>query len=419
MDTFDGSVAFSPAPAGGAVTVTQLNEYIRAQMDADAFLSRVLVKGEISNFTNHYKTGHFYFTIKDEKALIRAVMFRSSASKLAFVPENGMKILARGRVSVFPRDGQYQLYCDGMQPDGVGALYFAFEQLKKKLAAEGLFDESRKRPLPKIPTRVGVITSPTGAAIRDIVNILGRRFPYARIFLYPALVQGAEAVPSLIAGMEYFNRTQSADVIIIGRGGGSIEDLWAFNDEALARVIVGSKIPVISAVGHETDFTICDFVADRRAPTPSAAAELAVPETHELMHKIGNIIGRMSLLVGRQTAHGRQVLDFYAKQGIFAHPERMFEDRKMQLLLLGRRLDGAASGALTGTRHRLAQNTAKLEALSPLGILTRGYSVTTLENGKVLSSVKEASVGASVFIRLRDGAVRATADEIMDLKENG
>lgn len=219
MDTFDGSVAFSPAPAGGAVTVTQLNEYIRAQMDADAFLSRVLVKGEISNFTNHYKTGHFYFTIKDEKALIRAVMFRSSASKLAFVPENGMKILARGRVSVFPRDGQYQLYCDGMQPDGVGALYFAFEQLKKKLAAEGLFDESRKRPLPKIPTRVGVITSPTGAAIRDIVNILGRRFPYARIFLYPALVQGAEAVPSLIAGMEYFNRTQSADVIIIGRGG--------------------------------------------------------------------------------------------------------------------------------------------------------------------------------------------------------
>lgn len=202
----------------GAVTVTQLNEYIRAQMDADAFLSRVLVKGEISNFTNHYKTGHFYFTIKDEKALIRAVMFRSSASKLAFVPENGMKILARGRVSVFPRDGQYQLYCDGMQPDGVGALYFAFEQLKKKLAAEGLFDESRKRPLPKIPTRVGVITSPTGAAIRDIVNILGRRFPYARIFLYPALVQGAEAVPSLIAGMEYFNRTQSADVIIIGGG---------------------------------------------------------------------------------------------------------------------------------------------------------------------------------------------------------
>lgn len=418
MDTFDDLFSLSAPADGDAITVTQLNEYIRVRMDADAFLSRVLVKGEISNFTNHYKTGHFYFTIKDEGALIRAVMFRSSASKLAFVPENGMKILARGRVSVFPRDGQYQLYCDSMQPDGIGALYFAFEQLKKKLAAEGLFDESRKRPLPKIPTRIGVITSPTGAAIRDIINILGRRFPYAKVFLYPALVQGAEAAPSLIAGMEYFNRTKSADVIIIGRGGGSIEDLWAFNDETLARTIAASKIPVISAVGHETDFTICDFVADRRAPTPSAAAELAVPETHELMRKIDNIIGRMSLLVGRQVAHGRQVLDFYEKQGLFAHPERMFEDRKMRLLLLGQRLDGAAMGTLADTRHRLAQNTAKLEALSPLGILTRGYSVTTLGDGRLLSSVEDVSVGSPVFVRLRDGTMRATADEIIASKEN-
>ncbi len=418
MDAFDDLFSLPAAADGNAVTVTQLNEYIRTRMDADAFLSHVLVKGEISNFTNHYKTGHFYFTIKDEGALIRAVMFRSSASKLAFVPENGMKILARGRVSVFPRDGQYQLYCDSMQPDGIGALYFAFEQLKKKLAAEGLFDESRKRPLPKIPTRIGVITSPTGAAIRDIINILGRRFPYASVLLYPALVQGAEAAPSLIAGMEYFNRTKSADVIIIGRGGGSIEDLWAFNDETLARTLAASKIPVISAVGHETDFTICDFVADRRAPTPSAAAELAVPETHELMHKIDNIIGRMSLLVSRQVAHGRQVLDFYEKQGIFAHPERMFEDRKMRLLLLGQRLDGAATGALADIRHRLAQNTAKLEALSPLGILTRGYSVTTLGDGKLVSSVEDVSVGTPFFVRLRDGAVRATADEIIASKEN-
>ena len=262
-DLFDSA----PAQRGdGTVTVTQLNEYIKAKIDGDGFLSRVSVKGEISNFTNHYKTGHFYFTIKDETSLIRAVMFRGNTAKLRFVPENGMKIVARGRVSAFVRDGQYQLYCDSMEPDGIGALYFAFEQLKKKLAAEGLCDEARKRPLPKIPTRIGVITSPTGAAIRDIINILGRRFPYAKVILYPALVQGAEAAPSLIAGMRHFMEARDVDVIIIGRGGGSIEDLWAFNSEELARTIAACPIPVISAVGHETDFTICDFVADRRAP---------------------------------------------------------------------------------------------------------------------------------------------------------
>ena len=237
-DLFDSTPA---ARGDGAVTVTQLNEYIKAKIDGDGFLSRVSVKGEISNFTNHYKTGHFYFTIKDETSLIRAVMFRGNTAKLRFVPENGMKIVARGRVSAFVRDGQYQLYCDSMEPDGIGALYFAFEQLKKKLAAEGLFDEARKRPLPKIPTRIGVITSPTGAAIRDIINILGRRFPYAKVILYPALVQGAEAAPSLIAGMRHFMDARDVDVIIIGRGGGSAEDLVAFNDETLARAVFAPK----------------------------------------------------------------------------------------------------------------------------------------------------------------------------------
>ena len=403
-DLFDSAPA---ARGDGAVTVTQLNEYIKAKIDGDGFLSRVSVKGEISNFTNHYKNGHFYFTIKDETSLIRAVMFRGNTAKLRFVPENGMKIVAHGRVSAFVRDGQYQLYCDSMEPDGIGALYFAFEQLKKKLAAEGLFDEARKRPLPKIPTRIGVITSPTGAAIRDIINILGRRFPYAKVILYPALVQGAEAAPSLIAGMRHFMDARDVDVIIIGRGGGSIEDLWAFNSEELARTIAACPIPVISAVGHETDFTICDFVADRRAPTPSAAAELAVPEKHELMHKIDNIIGRMSLLLSRRLESGRQVLDFYMKQGVFAHPERMFEDRKMQLLLLGQRLETAENRTLTATRHALAERSAKLEALSPLAILSRGYSVATCADGHVLTATVQTAVGEDITLRLTDGALTA------------
>jgi len=412
MDIFNDMFAIPDKATDGAMTVTQLNEYIKAKIDADAFLSHVTVKGEISNFTNHYKTGHFYFTIKDEGSLIKAVMFRSAAAKLNFVPENGMKILARGRVSAFVRDGQYQLYCEGMEPDGIGALYFAFEQLKKKLSAEGLFDEARKKPLPKIPTRIGVITSPTGAAIRDIINILGRRFPYAKVILYPALVQGADAAPSLIAGMQYFNTERNVDVIIIGRGGGSIEDLWAFNNEELARTVAASAIPTISAVGHETDFTICDFVADRRAPTPSAAAELAVPEMHELMRKIDNIIGRMSLLLSKRIENGRQILDFYKTQGIFAHPERMLEERKMQLLMLGQRLDTSIVGKVNSEKSLLAQRAAKLEALSPLGILSRGYSVATNEAGKVISSVQSVSPGDRLSLRLRDGKISATVDEV-------
>ncbi len=412
MESFEDMFSVPNRSADSALTVTQLNEYIKAKIDADDFLSRVIVKGEISNFTNHYKTGHFYFTVKDEGSLIKAVMFRSAASKLNFVPENGMKDLVRGRVSSFVRDGQYQLYCDGMEPDGIGALYFAFEQLKKKLAAEGLFDETRKKPLPKIPTRIGVITSPTGAAIRDIINILGRRFPYAKVVLYPALVQGAEAAPSLIAGMQYFNTQQNVDVIIIGRGGGSIEDLWAFNSEELARTVAASAIPTISAVGHETDFTICDFVADRRAPTPSAAAELAVPETHELMRKIDNIIGRMSLLISKRIESGRHILRFYSTQGVFAHPERMLEERKLQLMMLERRMDGAAQTKLTKERYCLSERTAKLEALSPLGILSRGYSVASDSNGKVIASVNDTSAGEPFSLRLKDGTLQATVDTL-------
>ena len=248
---------------GQVYTVTQVNEYIKSLLESAPHLSSIQLKGEISNFT-HHKSGHLYFSLKDEGGLIRAVMFRGSASALKFLPENGMKVVARGSVSAYVRDGSSQLYVSSMEPDGIGALYLAFEQLKRKLEAEGLFDRARKRPIPKCPTRVGVITSPTGAAVRDIIHVTGRRFPLAKIILYPALVQGEGAPASLIRGMQYFNRSRSCDVIIIGRGGGSIEDLWGFNDEGLARVIASSEIPVISAVGHETDFTICDFVADLR-----------------------------------------------------------------------------------------------------------------------------------------------------------
>jgi len=269
------------------LTVTQLNEYVKMLLDSDALLgSGIWVRAEISNFKHHYGTGHFYFSLKDDGALVRAVMFRFNAQKLAFEPKDGMRVLVHGKVSAFVRDGQYQLYVDDIVPDGKGALYFAFEQLKKKLEAEGLFEESRKRPLPRFPEKIGIVTSPTGAAIRDMINILGRRYPCAELFLYPALVQGPEAPADLMAGLKFFAEKKRVDVIIIGRGGGSVEDLWAFNNEQLAYAVAASPVPVISAVGHESDFTICDFVADKRAPTPSAAAELAAPDRMELK-KIG------------------------------------------------------------------------------------------------------------------------------------
>lgn len=271
------------------IGVAALNEYIKGLIDRDSALRSIYVRGEISNFKNHYSTGHFYFTLKDEGGVVRCVMFRSSAAKLPFVPENGMKVVLHGRVSAFVRDGQYQIYADDMEPDGVGALHIAYDQLRRKLESEGLFDPSRKLHIPKIPNRVGLITSATGAAVRDMINVCGRRFPYAKITLYPALVQGQGAAASLISGVNYFNETGSADVLIIGRGGGSIEDLWAFNDETLARTVAASRIPIISAVGHETDFTICDFAASCRAPTPSAAAEIAVPLADELKRKIFNL----------------------------------------------------------------------------------------------------------------------------------
>ena len=406
-------VDFSAIPM--TMTVTELNEYIKMSLEANPVLGDIYIKGEISNFTNHYKTGHFYFTLKDEGGNLRAVMFRAYTSRLVFKPENGMKVIVHGRVSAFVRDGQYQIYVDSMEPDGVGSLYIAFEQLKAKLEAEGLFAESRKRPLPKIPTRVGIITSPTGAAIRDMINISGRRFPMAKLILYPALVQGPDAPPQLIAGLEYFSRTKSVDVIIIGRGGGSIEDLWAFNDEGVARAVAASSIPVISAVGHETDFTICDFVADRRAPTPSAAAELALPEVDELRRKLGNIIKHNTLLLSRLAETRRRQLDALASRRCLSDPRMITDEKRMLTVSLTDKLSAAGRAKLDSKRFALSGAAAKLDALNPLSVLSRGYFAVYGEDGGVIKSAKGTKIGDKVTMRASDGEITATVTEI---KEN-
>ncbi len=393
------------------LSVTQLNEYIKMLFDGNKLLSNVLVKGEISNFTNH-RTGHFYFSLKDEGGLIRAVMFRTYASALPFIPEDGMKVTVHGRVSSFVRDGQYQIYVDDIQPDGVGSLYIAFEQLKRKLEAEGLFDKENKLPIPKLPRRIGIVTSPTGAAIRDMINVLGRRFPYAEIILYPALVQGAGAAPTIIEGIKYFNETRSADVLIVGRGGGSMEDLWAFNDEVLARCVASSNIPIISAVGHETDFTICDFAASLRAPTPSAAAELAVPDTEDIKRRLENVNTRNRNTILNNLSHARQRLDSISKTGILSSPERLLDERRMNVLYNSEKLQGRALDILSAGKIRFAGVAEKLSALNPLGIISRGYSAVTGEDGSVIRSASQVSEGDRINVRFSDGYAAADVVKI-------
>jgi len=335
-------------------------------------------------------------------------MFHSAASKLMFRPENGMKVIVHGRVASYIRDGIYNFYVDSMEADGMGALYIEYVQLKKKLDAEGLFRQERKKPLPKIPTRIGVITSPTGAAIRDIINVISRRFSYAKIVLYPSLVQGEGAAPQLIQGLRYFNDTSSADVIILGRGGGSIEDLWAFNDEQLARAVAASRIPVISAVGHETDFTICDFVADRRAPTPSAAAELAVPETEELKRKIGNITGRMATLLDASVHVKRKSLEALASAKVMRNPIYILDEKKTRLLMESTKFENATKLLLSDKRAVFEKTVSKLEALNPLSVLLRGYSAVFQEDGTLVKSTEDVSVGDTVIMRTSDGKISAT-----------
>lgn len=398
-------------------TVTALNEYIKLKLETDEALMRVFIRGEISNFTNH-KSGHFYFTVKDETSRIAAVMFRSSASKLAFIPENGMKVIVGGRVSAYVRDGQYQIYVDTLEPDGVGALYIAYEQLKAKLGAEGLFDEAKKKPLPRYPMRIGVITSPTGAAIRDIINILGRRFPIAEVVLYPSLVQGESAAPQLIEGLRYFNEKKNVNVIIIGRGGGSLEDLWAFNSEALVREVAASELPVISAVGHEIDFTLCDFAADRRAPTPSAAAELAVPERYELKRKLGNVTARLELLEGKKLELLRSTLERMKKSRALTDPRNFIDDRRMALGVAEDKLYNRITFLLERKKSALAGKTAKLDAMNPLSVLSRGYGAAFAPDGTVIRSAAQVEKGSDISLMLSDGTVRATVcDIVMNEKE--
>lgn len=394
------------------LSVTQLNEYIKMLLEGNPVLSDVLVKGEISNFTNH-RTGHFYFSLKDESGIVRAVMFKAYAAKLAFLPEDGMKVTVHGRVSSFVRDGQYQIYVDDIQPDGVGSLYIAFEQLKRKLAAEGLFAPERKRSIPKLPRRIGIVTSPTGAAIRDMINVLGRRFPYAQIILYPALVQGSGAAPSIIEGIKYFNETRSADVLIVGRGGGSMEDLWAFNDENLARWVAASEIPIISAVGHETDFTICDFAASLRAPTPSAAAELAVPDTEDIKRRLENVNTRNRNTILANLSRARQRLDSVSRLGVLSTPDRLLDERRMNLLYCSEKLQGQAQAYLSNGKIRFAGIAEKLGALNPLGIISRGYSAVTDERGGVVRSAAQLSKGDSIKVRFSDGYAVAAVEELV------
>jgi len=418
MDTLAAAREASAERKDRAVmTVGQVNAYIKQIIDSNSLLANVFIKGEISNFTNHYKTGHFYFTLKDEEGVISAVMFKSAASKLTFLPENGMKVIVRGRVSAYVKSGQYQIYCEAMEPDGIGSLYIAYEQLKRKLEAEGLFSPARKRPLPKIPTRIGIITSPTGAAVRDMINITRRRFPYAEITLYPALVQGADAAPSLIGGLNCFNTAKSVDVIIIGRGGGSIEDLWAFNDEALARTVAASIIPVISAVGHETDFTICDFAADMRAPTPSAAAEIAVPDTLELKRKIGNIVSHMELALTKRIGANRDSLARLKASRALTSPKNFIDDKRMAVLSLSGMLEQEMKLSLTNKRGQFTSLTASLEALNPMSVISRGYSAVFDEGGKVVKSVKQIKKGDLFTFRTTDGTVKGRAEEISEAKK--
>ena len=381
-------------------TVSQINGYIKKILDKNIILNNVWVKGELSNFKRHY-SGHIYTTLKDEGGVLKAVMFRGAASSLAFMPQDGMKVLARGRVGVYENGGVYQLYIEEMIPDGVGELYIAYEQLKAKLQAEGLFDEGHKKPIPRFPSTVGVITAPTGAAVRDIINVITRRYPLAEIVLYPAQVQGTGAAESVAAGIKYFNDTNGADTIIAGRGGGSIEDLWAFNEEIVARAIFDSHIPIISAVGHETDFTIADFVADLRAPTPSAAAEIAVPSVLELS---GSINMQLSRLTQAQITRLKN-LNLRLNSLKLKTPQEIINDNSQRLDNLTHRLASNFKLILMQKKKALGEQSGKLNALSPLNTLSRGYAIPVKPDGAVVRSRVEVSPGDEFTLKLRDGDI--------------
>ena len=386
------------------ISVTELNSLIKEYFDLNPVFTSLYVKGEISNFKKH-SSGHCYFSLKDEKSVIKAVMFKFNAYNLQFEPENGMKVILNARLSSYERDGVYQLYVNEMQPDGIGALHIKFEKLKEKLSKEGLFDERYKKQIPRFPKTIGVVTSPTGAAIRDIINVLKRRWKNVDIIIYHAQVQGEDAHLSIISGIKYFNENK-VDVIIIGRGGGSVEDLWCFNEEEVAREIFKSTVPLISAVGHETDYTISDFVADLRAPTPSAAAELSVPSVYEVMEFINSSEKRMYLSLLKKIEFLNDKINMYKNSNVLKHPERILEKYQQDVSNFSDKLLLTYSDAISKFKERYIKNVALLDGLSPLKVLKRGYTFVEDDNGKVLDSVKNIISEDIINLKFADGKAR-------------
>ena len=397
--------------------VSELNGLVKALLDSVPELSGVCVRGEISNY-KVYPSGHHYFSLKDEGGVIRCVLFKSQALRLRFRPENGMKVLAMGRVTVYPRDGAYQLYCDALSPDGVGDLHVAFEQLKEKLWREGLFDEAHKKPLPKYPKTIAIITSPAGAAVHDMIRILRRRYPLAKVKLLPVRVQGAEAPAEIVGALRYAGRHRVADVIITGRGGGSIEDLWAFNDERVARAIYDCELPVISAVGHEPDVTIADFVADARAATPSHAAEMAVPDRAELLEKLQSQRLRMARSEHRRLEQLRRRLTELAGKRVLTDPLAPVQDKRLLLDHAQKELIHAAQVRLAEPRRALAALAASLDAMSPLKVLGRGFALVTDEKGKPVRRASDVPVGSEITAALSEGRLRCRVEETICEQKN-
>ncbi|MBQ7153188.1 MAG: exodeoxyribonuclease VII large subunit [Clostridia bacterium] len=420
------------------LSVSQLNEYVKSVLEGDCLLQGVVLRGEISNFKYHLPTGHMYFSLKDQDGAIAAAMFRSSNMLLQFKPSDGMKVIVTGYISIFTKTGQYQIIVESMQPDGLGSLYLAYEQLKRKLMSEGLFSDSHKRPLPQFPKTVGVITAETGAALQDILKILKRRYPVCSVTVYPTLVQGPGAAAMMTEAVRWFSTQKAADVLIIGRGGGSIEDLWAFNDETLAREIFNCSIPVISAVGHETDFTICDYVADVRAPTPSAAAELAVPDREDLLSSLSALSAVLTRDVTTAFRSRQSALDYLAGKRVLTNIEHILDPKRLKFAYLADRLASCADRDFEARYNRLTQIEtsvtsgmdkkmmrldaqlsrlcASMDGLSPLAVLGRGYSLVRDAKGKAVTKTDQLSIGSDIDVKLSDGSVRATVDQI--IKDN-
>ena len=391
-------------------SVSEVNQYLKQIFDSFPALNNICIRGELSNY-KVYPSGHHYFTLKDGESAIRCVMFKGSAMKLRFRPESGMKVVAYGRITVYPRDGAYQLYCEGLTADGIGDLYVAFEQLKEKLSAEGLFDREHKKPLPRYPQRIAIVTSSAGAAVHDMIRILRHRYPIAKVILLPVRVQGTEAPPEIVGAIRYANRYRVADVLITGRGGGSIEDLWAFNDERVARAIYESEIPVISAVGHEPDVTISDFVADVRASTPSNAAEIAVPDMADLFRYFKEMGNRMAQSQAKTLELAVKRLSALAEKRALTDPTAFIQDKRLQLDSAQQQLSLIAQGQLSAQQKRFATLAASLDALSPLRVLGRGYAMAQREDGTVLKSAAQVAVGENIHVRLGQGSLHCTVNE--------